>query len=94
MSAPWQQTSGFSSNTLSNPYRRLMNTSGMSFRDHAGSMVGTSPRTASSLDLLTHDLFRISARQPFSSPVTRCAQVATSCANSTRAPRTSCWRIS
>ncbi|KAI0868938.1 23S ribosomal RNA methyltransferase [Hypoxylon argillaceum] len=38
MSAPWIQTSGFSSNTLSNPYHRMMNTSGMSFRDHAGSM--------------------------------------------------------
>ncbi|KAK9797965.1 putative Ribosomal RNA methyltransferase FtsJ domain-containing protein [Seiridium cardinale] len=38
MSEPWVQTSGFSSNTLSNPYRRMMNTSGMSFRDHAGSM--------------------------------------------------------
>ncbi|KAI1878611.1 hypothetical protein JX265_002788 [Neoarthrinium moseri] len=38
MSAPWSQTSGFSSNTLSNPYHRMMNTSGMSFRDHAGSM--------------------------------------------------------
>ncbi|KAI0972356.1 FtsJ-like methyltransferase [Xylaria arbuscula] len=38
MSAPWLQTSGFSSNTLSNPYSRMMNTSGMSFRDHAGSM--------------------------------------------------------
>ncbi|KAI0438142.1 23S ribosomal RNA methyltransferase [Xylaria telfairii] len=38
MSAPWLQTSGFSSNTLSNPYSRMMNTSGMLFRDHAGSM--------------------------------------------------------
>ncbi|KAI0189171.1 ribosomal RNA methyltransferase MRM2 [Xylaria flabelliformis] len=38
MSAPWFQTSGFSSNTLSNPYNRMMNTSGMPFRDHAGSM--------------------------------------------------------
>ncbi|KAI0134518.1 ribosomal RNA methyltransferase MRM2 [Xylariales sp. AK1849] len=38
MSAPWTQTSGYSSNTLSNPYRRMMNTSGMSFRDHAGSI--------------------------------------------------------
>ncbi|KAJ8109349.1 hypothetical protein ONZ43_g6161 [Nemania bipapillata] len=38
MSDPWLQTSGFSSNTLSNPYYRMMNTSGMSFRDHAGSM--------------------------------------------------------
>ncbi|OTA87393.1 hypothetical protein M434DRAFT_399485 [Hypoxylon sp. CO27-5] len=38
MSAPWIQTTGLSSNTLSNPYFRMMNTSGMSFRDHAGSM--------------------------------------------------------
>ncbi|KAJ4395890.1 2' O-ribose methyltransferase [Gnomoniopsis smithogilvyi] len=38
MSEPWPQTTGFMSNTLSNPYRRLMNTSGISFRDHAGSM--------------------------------------------------------
>lgn len=39
MSAPWDQTSGYMSNTLTNPYRRLMNTSGVAFRDHAGSMV-------------------------------------------------------
>lgn len=45
MSAPWEQTSGFNVNSLSNPYRRLMNTSGIAFRDHAGSMVSPSPRT-------------------------------------------------
>ena len=39
MSEPWPQTAGFSSNTLSNPYIRMMNTSGIAFRDHAGSMV-------------------------------------------------------
>ncbi|KAF7546155.1 hypothetical protein G7046_g9380 [Stylonectria norvegica] len=39
MSAPWDQISGFNVNSLSNPYRRLMNTSGNGFRDHAGSMV-------------------------------------------------------
>ncbi|KAK2023866.1 FtsJ-like methyltransferase [Colletotrichum zoysiae] len=38
MSAPWDQTSGFGVNSLSNPYSRMMNTSGMAFRDHAGSM--------------------------------------------------------
>ncbi|KAI1071101.1 hypothetical protein LB507_009672 [Fusarium sp. FIESC RH6] len=38
MSAPWEQTAGFNVNTLSNPYHRLMNTSGNAFRDHAGSM--------------------------------------------------------
>ncbi|KAL2264975.1 hypothetical protein VTJ83DRAFT_7485 [Remersonia thermophila] len=38
MSAPWPQTHGFSVNTLSNPYIRMMNTSGITFKDHAGSM--------------------------------------------------------
>ncbi len=39
MSAPWEQTSGFYKRSLSEPYSRMMNTSGISFRDHAGSMV-------------------------------------------------------
>ena len=39
MSAPWYQTSGFWKRSLSEPYNRMMNTSGVIFRDHAGSMV-------------------------------------------------------
>lgn len=39
MSAPWEQTSGFHKRSISDPYHRMMNTSGMAFRDHAGSMV-------------------------------------------------------
>jgi 21S rRNA (uridine2791-2'-O)-methyltransferase len=39
MSAPWEQTSGFWKRSLSDPYIRMMNTSGIPFRDHAGSMV-------------------------------------------------------
>ena len=39
MSEIWPQTEGFWKRSLSNPYYRMMNTSGMSFRDHAGSMV-------------------------------------------------------
>lgn len=39
MSAPWEQTEGFWKRSLSNPYYRMMNTSGINFRDHAGSMV-------------------------------------------------------
>ena len=39
MSAPWYQTAGFWKRSLSEPYNRMMNTSGMNFRDHAGSMV-------------------------------------------------------
>ncbi|KAL5333295.1 23S ribosomal RNA methyltransferase [Aspergillus crustosus] len=38
MSAPWHQTTGFWKRSLSNPYYRMMNTSGVAFRDHAGSM--------------------------------------------------------
>ncbi|OTA05384.1 hypothetical protein A9Z42_0060760 [Trichoderma parareesei] len=38
MSEPWDQVSRSSSSTLSNPYDRLMNTSGNRSRDHAGSM--------------------------------------------------------
>jgi 21S rRNA (uridine2791-2'-O)-methyltransferase len=39
MCEPWEQTSGFYNRTLSDPYLRMMNTSGNNFRDHAGSMV-------------------------------------------------------
>ncbi|KAL4785833.1 FtsJ-like methyltransferase-domain-containing protein [Aspergillus varians] len=38
MSAPWCQTTGFWKRSLSNPYHRMMNTSGVTFKDHAGSM--------------------------------------------------------
>ena len=39
MSEPWGQTEGFWKRSLSDPYYRMMNTSGLSFKDHAGSMV-------------------------------------------------------
>lgn len=39
MCEPWEQTSGFFNRTLSDPYLRMMNTSGNNFRDHVGSMV-------------------------------------------------------
>ncbi|KAF2688059.1 FtsJ-domain-containing protein [Lentithecium fluviatile CBS 122367] len=38
MSEPWDQTTGFHKKSLSDPYFRLMNTSGIAFKDHAGSM--------------------------------------------------------
>jgi 21S rRNA (uridine2791-2'-O)-methyltransferase len=41
MSAPWEQTAGFWKRSLSDPYIRMMNTSGINFKDHAGSMVST-----------------------------------------------------
>lgn len=39
MSEPWEQTTGFWKRSLSDPYFRMMNTSGINFKDHAGSMV-------------------------------------------------------
>lgn len=39
MCEPWEQTEGFWKRSLSDPYYRMMNTSGVNFRDHAGSMV-------------------------------------------------------
>ncbi|KAF4551359.1 FtsJ-like methyltransferase-like protein 1 [Elsinoe fawcettii] len=38
MSAPWPLASGSWIKSVSNPYFRMMNTSGVSFKDHAGSM--------------------------------------------------------
>ncbi len=39
MCEPWDPLDGLAKRSISNPYRRLMNTSGNAFRDHAGSMV-------------------------------------------------------
>lgn len=50
MSAPWTQTAGFWKRSVSDPYSRMMNTSGMPFRDHAGSMV----RPPKALDSVSH----------------------------------------
>ncbi|KAK5946553.1 2' O-ribose methyltransferase [Knufia obscura] len=49
MSAPWEITSGLWKNSLSNPYYRMMNTSGNRFKDHAGSMVCFLPSHAPSI---------------------------------------------
>ncbi|KAF7904942.1 uncharacterized protein EAF01_005464 [Botrytis porri] len=38
MCAPWEQTTGFWKRSLSDPYNRMMNTTGIKFSDHAGSM--------------------------------------------------------
>ena len=42
MSAPWPLITSSWVRSVSNPYLRMMNTSGMPFRDHAGSMVSLS----------------------------------------------------
>jgi len=38
MCEPWPLATATWVNSVSNPWRRMMNTSGMAFRDHAGSM--------------------------------------------------------
>ncbi|QSZ31687.1 hypothetical protein DSL72_001254 [Monilinia vaccinii-corymbosi] len=38
MCEPWEQTTGFWKRSLSDPYFRMMNTTGIKFSDHAGSM--------------------------------------------------------
>jgi 21S rRNA (uridine2791-2'-O)-methyltransferase len=43
MSEPWPLTASTWIKSVSNPYHRMMNTSGMAFRDHAGSMVCSNP---------------------------------------------------
>lgn len=48
MSEPWDQTAGFYKKSLSDPYFRMMNTSGNTFRDHAGSMVNIPPLSCES----------------------------------------------
>ena len=44
MSAPWTQEVAYGKKSLSDPYFRMMNTSGNRFRDHAGSMVSLGGR--------------------------------------------------
>jgi len=39
MCEPWPLVDGFFKNTVKRPYFRMMNTSGIALRDHAGSMV-------------------------------------------------------
>lgn len=88
MSEPWDQTTGFWKRSLSNPYHRMMNTSGVSFRDHAGSIVRISI-SKWCLERLANSLYnRICAAQHFNSASIRFAPAATSFANSTRAQRT------
>lgn len=66
MCEPWEQTSGFFNRTLSNPYLRMVNTSGNNFRDHAGSMVSFVLFSQHSLDIVL--MISISGLMSFSSP--------------------------
>jgi hypothetical protein len=90
MCEPWDMVEGLHKKTLSNPYYRMMNTSGNSFKDHVGSMV--------SFTFVIHCLmvlfvnahiysYRTFVGPLWLSPMTRSRQAATSSANSTKVER-------
>lgn len=98
MSAPWEQSSGFGVNTLSNPYDRMMNTSGIGLRDHAGSMVRRWSLDQNSVLSISVELTqcfagdRTSVVRLCNSPATHWFLVGTSSVNSTKDPRTETWK--
>ena len=87
MSEPWEQTEGFWKRSLSDPYYRMMNVSGMSFRDHAGSMVSRNSGLYT-LRQLIELRRRICVTPHYALLSTRCVLAAISSANFTRAQRT------
>jgi 23S rRNA U2552 (ribose-2'-O)-methylase RlmE/FtsJ len=86
MCEPWPITDGLYIKSKVNPYIRLMNTSGNTFRDHAGSMVRTTNTQGTWVPVT--DCRRISAMLPCNSASRRSRRAATSFASSTRALRT------
>jgi 23S rRNA U2552 (ribose-2'-O)-methylase RlmE/FtsJ len=91
MSAPWEQTTGFWKRSLSDPYIRMMNTTGINFRDHAGSMVSLySPIKIVGSGLKGRELsayIRIYVMLRCNLSAIHFESVAILCASSTREPR-------
>lgn len=85
MSAPWEQTEGFWKRSLSDPYYRMMNTSGINFRDHAGSMVCCMIQSMLGIFSNKSVCFRIYVKRPWNLRSTPFASMAISSANSTKA---------
>ena len=95
MSEPWAQTDSFWKRSLSDPYYRMMNTSGMPFRDHAGSMVSQSTFLCSFEHFSdAPSLVRICAMPRSVSRVIHCASEVILSANSIRGPKTKPWKSS
>ena len=86
MSEPWEQTEGFWKRSLSDPYYRMMNTSGVSFRDHAGSMVRSNSGPVFFLKLIGMH-HRIYVTLHYALLSTRCGLAAISFANSIKVQR-------
>lgn len=64
MSEPWPLTTSRWIKSVSNPFHRMMNTSGMAFRDHAGSMVSCSQLEKTTGVVLRIDSCRTYAMRP------------------------------
>lgn len=86
MSEPLPQTEGFWKRSLSDPYYRMMNTSGVSFRDHAGSMVKSNDSVVHSRKL-TGAYRRIYVMLHYALLSIHCGLAATSSANIIKAQR-------
>ena len=86
MSEPWQQTEGFWKRSLSDPYYRMMNVSGVSFRDHTGSMVKSNVGLGLSRKLIgLHHRICVTLHYAFLS--TRCGPAVISSASFIKAQR-------
>lgn len=81
MSAPWKLTEGYWKRSLSDPYFRMMNTSGINFRDHAGSMVHQPSLTIKWPLLMKLNDGRIYVMRPYASYSTLYVSAAISFAN-------------
>lgn len=92
MSDPWPQTTGSWVRSVSDPYNRMMNTSGISFKDHAGSMVGIRASHDNMAVLLT--TFRTCALPRCPSPSIPSTPAATSFASSIKGQKRRLWRRS
>ena len=86
MSAPWDITSGFWKRSLSDPYYRMMNISGTSFRDHAGSMVRGNHTCIVTTDGM-NNYYRIYVKPLCGSASIVCEKVAHLSANSIKGPK-------
>ena len=89
MSEPWAQVQSWK-RSLSDPYYRMMNTSGINFRDHSGSMVST--LDAQAKRILT-ETSRICVMRLFVLHSMFSKSVDILFANFTKVLRTNTWRL-
>ena len=92
MSAPWKQTEGFWKRSLSDPYYRMMNTSGINFKDHAGSMVRYPFSCSMTMNQHRGRPFRIYVKPPWNLLSIHSELAGISSVNSIKAPKIRHWK--